>query len=561
MRKLTYLDGLFGLAFGVGLVFRFIGLGDAGLNNQEAEWALQALDISRGGSVVGSEAGVVLWSSALFHLLGGSNFLARLFPALIGAAVTLVPLFFRKLIGERTALWLAFGLAFDPLLVGVSRQVDGLSLAITFAGLAAGFWFWKKNLLFGIFLGLFIISGPSAWLGLVMLGVILLAGRLWGGKKGLPAGAEMTRPTNWKMILLGLGVSLLVGGTLLMQVPTGLSGTLGGLVVFLQSWGMNPAGQTSALIVFMALAGYLLMPLTLGIVEMIQSVQSRDGLGLRITTWVLCVVLVLVLYPSFEIRQFAWLSPFLWLLAARQLNRVEWTLWSGPKLFTSLVTLIMLIFLLINLNALVRSLEPGLRLAAIGVSVLIILLASILVWWGWSLYEARSGLQMGALVVLLILTLGSSWRSAGLNGKQNLEMINQAPAFVDEDLLTDSIGDMSEWNTGERGYLEVVNLGVPSAALDWALRDVVDYEKLNSNIPGENPGFIIANSDSYVGQTTPYTGQEFTLQETPIWSGLTAQQWIAWLMRRELPVSAETIILWARSDLFPGAVIDEAAGN
>jgi len=196
----------------------------------------------------------------------------------------------------------------------------------------------------------------------------------------------------------------------------------------------------------------------------------------------------------------------------------------------------------------------ALRISAIGVSLVIILLTGFLIWWGWSLTEARFGFGLGLLVILIGLTLTSAWRSTGINGKINLEMINLSPAFVDEDVLMKSISDLSEWNTGGGEFLEVVTVDVDSPALDWTLRNLKDYQKTNSIITGENPGMIITYLDTPIDQTELYTGQEFTIREIPVWDGLTGQQWLAWLMRREIPVNAETILLWAKSDLFPGAM-------
>jgi hypothetical protein len=554
--KLTFGDGFIWLAFAIGLGIRLAFLGLIPLNDTEAKWALQALEVSKGGSTVGAQAGAVLWSSVLFFIFGSGNVIARFFPAFLGSLVILTPLFFQDKLGKTTTAILAYGLALDPLMVGVSRQVDGLSMSIALAGLAFGFWFSRKSLPFGLSLGLFLLTGPSAWLGLLILAVIVCVNWLFFTEKSSISSVWKIR-FNWKMALLGFGISLFVGGTLFMLTPTGISGALDGLVTFLKSWKVVPTNQNSAAILVMAGAGYLMMPFVLGVTGMIQGIKRKDKCDLITTSMVLCVIFVLIIYPGFEIRQLAWLTPFLWVLTSRQIQRMPWTTWTGPAIMMGLITLVMLVFALMNLNTVSNLIGDNsnfiLRISAIGVSLVIILLSGLLVWWGWSLTEARFGLAVGLLVILIGLTLTSTWRSTGLNGKINYEMINQSPVFVDEDLIIQSIGDLSEWNTGEREFLDVVMVDVDSTALNWALRDLVNYQKTNSIIPGENPGIIIANPDSSIGQTELYTGQEFTIREVPVWNGLTGQQWIGWLLRRELPFNSEAILLWARSDLFPGA--------
>ena len=561
MRKLTFLDGFMGLAFLVALAIRLTGLGSIPLNDSEAKWAFQALELARGGSTVGAETGVILWSSLLFGLLGGSNFLARFIPAFIGSWIVFTPIFFQKKIGYVTTVIFSFGLALDPLLVGISRQVDGLSMSITLAFLAAGFWYWRKDLMFGLCLGIYLITGPSAWLGLTILGVIVLVNRIFLSEKKDNADLQKGILVHWKSIFLGLGISLFVFGTLLMFTPTGISGALEGLVAYWNSWKGNLENQYSAGMIIMAVLNYLLMPVLLGISGMIQGIRSKNKEDLKMTAWVLSTLLVLIIYPGFEIRHLAWISPLFWIIAARQISKISWKPRKGPSLLMGVVTLVMMVFILINFNTLVNSLEPGLRLSAIGISFLIILLTGFLVWWGWSFDEARFGFGLGVLIILMGLTFAGAWRSAGLNGKINLEMTNLSPAFVDSDLMDISIGDLSEWNTGEREFLDVVSLGVQSPAVDWMMRDLVNYQKVNSITAGENPDIIIAASDAVLGQTELYTGQEFTLREIPIWDGLTARQWIGWLMRRELMVNQETILLWVRSDLFPGTTSNKSTGE
>jgi hypothetical protein len=47
-----------------------------------------------------------------------------------------------------------------------------------------------------------------------------------------------------------------------------------------------------------------------------------------------------------------------------------------------------------------------------------------------------------------------------------------------------------------------------------------------------------------------YRGQDFAWRQTPLWNSALPQDWIRWVSLREMPKSGETIILWARDDLF-----------
>jgi hypothetical protein len=56
-----------------------------------------------------------------------------------------------------------------------------------------------------------------------------------------------------------------------------------------------------------------------------------------------------------------------------------------------------------------------------------------------------------------------------------------------------------------------------------------------------------------LGLPSAYRGQDFIWRQPPMWDGIQSPDWIRWLVYRQLPRETETIILWARDDLFPDA--------
>jgi hypothetical protein len=50
-----------------------------------------------------------------------------------------------------------------------------------------------------------------------------------------------------------------------------------------------------------------------------------------------------------------------------------------------------------------------------------------------------------------------------------------------------------------------------------------------------------------------YRGQDFIWRQTPQWNSTQNPDWLKWFVFRQLPMDNETIILWARDDLFPDA--------
>src|SRR5262245_3158439 len=140
MKPLRREAWLYLFAFLLALTVRVVKLGASPLTDLEAKWALQALGVTQGTQpVLGSEPAYVLLTSILFFLYGnGTNFLARLIPALTGTALVFVPLLFRSRLKPRPSLMLAFFLALDPGLVALSRQAGSPILALTFLLLGWG---------------------------------------------------------------------------------------------------------------------------------------------------------------------------------------------------------------------------------------------------------------------------------------------------------------------------------------------------------------------------------------------------------------------------------------
>ncbi len=140
MRRFRYEPALYCLAFILALALRLAKLGASPLSDIEAKWALQALGVAQGTQpALGSQPAYILLTTLLFYGLGaGTNFLARLVPALTGSALVLVPGLFQHRLKPRPAVLLAFLLAVEPGLVALSRQAGSGILAVTFVSSCVG---------------------------------------------------------------------------------------------------------------------------------------------------------------------------------------------------------------------------------------------------------------------------------------------------------------------------------------------------------------------------------------------------------------------------------------
>jgi hypothetical protein len=71
--------------------------------------------------------------------------------------------------------------------------------------------------------------------------------------------------------------------------------------------------------------------------------------------------------------------------------------------------------------------------------------------------------------------------------------------------------------------------------------------------PQTAPSILVTTLMNDPGLPSAYRGQDFIWRRTPQWDVVTTPEWIKWLVFRQLPAQDETIILWARDDLFPDA--------
>jgi hypothetical protein len=130
----------------------------------------------------------------------------------------------------------------------------------------------------------------------------------------------------------------------------------------------------------------------------------------------------------------------------------------------------------------------------------------------------------------------------------------------DQALTMKVLGDVSEWNTGRRDWLDLVVSGIDTPSLRWGLRNYANVNYIDQLPQGIQPSVVITpeSQGTNLGLASPYTGQALAWGHNVNWSLLSPGEWVRWLFYRSLPQqsgveSSQNIILWLRSDLFPGA--------
>jgi hypothetical protein len=515
---------------------------------------LQALGVAQGTHpALGSQPAYILLTSVLFFAYGGgTNFLARLLPALTGSALVLVPFLFQERLKPRPSLILAFFLALDPGLVAISRQAGSPILALTFLFLAWGLWENKRTRWAGVFAGLALLSGSSLWEGLFALALT------WVIRQGMEHGQQMESTEHpvrneWLTSLWFAIGTIILGGSLFFLSPNGLSAWLSSLPEYIRGW-VQPSGTSTGMILF-SLVAYQPLALILGVIAMVRGWIYRSRRAVILSLWMLVTLLLVLFYPAHQVSDLVWMLIPLWSLTALELARNVGVHPEerGEVLGVAGLSVLILVFMGLDFLSLLQTtsasdqatLRTWLLLGAFFLLVISVLLVAV----GWSLRSARLGAVWGLVGVFGMYSFGAMTGAAGLRVSPSAELWSSGSSVDESDLLLTTVSQTSDWSDKNINSQSVTIAGIHSPALQWLLRghtmDMVDALDVSAS-----PPIVITTNQNDPKLAAGYRGQSFVWRQSPLWDQAQLIDWMNWLAYRQMPQNSETIIVWVRDDLF-----------
>jgi hypothetical protein len=555
-RKIAPDSVIFGIIFALGLFVRLLNLGVPPLSDFEASWALQSWAAVNGEEVhIGPNPGYFTLTTFLFSLLGSSNALARFWPALVGSLLVCVPFGFRRLLGREVAILMALGLALDPGLVAVSRIAGGPMMALGFFMISLVFLFHRHALWAGIFAGLSLISGSSFYLGFVgFLAAWWIARRLGFAPVTLNLNSEReSQPSDtspaYRLSALAIpaAVTVFLASTLFARFPAGLGALGSSLAAFFTGW-----IQTPTVPIFQpSLAVIFYQPLAL-IFALIAAVRAWIGGKSReqwLSIWLLAALILTVFYSQRSVFDAIWAIVPLWALASLELGRYIRIPDLPLPAFgqAGLLFVLGVIFWLVSTSSGLGELT---WLVLLAVPVLAAL-TTVFVGLGWSWDSARTGAAWGVGLLLGLYTLSAAFGTAQRGQNSPAEFWYPPPGTGQAALLRETLAELALVDHGREDWIEVVSL-VDSPSLKWLLRDIREVTYVSILDPGILPAVIFTpGNGTDLSQTMSYQGQDFNWSSRPAWAGpLPAALW-DWITARIAPIKTDSIVMWARSDLFP----------
>ncbi|UYN88976.1 MAG: hypothetical protein KIT08_07715 [Anaerolineales bacterium] len=533
----------------VAALLRFNNLGGLPLNEHEAAAALPAYTLAQTGqAALGAQPAYLLLTTLVFSVIPSSEFAARLWPALFGLALVVLPYFWREVLGRRAALVLALGLALDPGLVAVSRLAGGQMLALSAFALALTAWRAKRHVLAGAMTGLALLGAPSVYIG------IFAAMLVWA----FFASPARLAADTWRPAALATAAVLVLGSTLFLRVPAGLGSIAAPLAAFFSGW-VQPSG-VSALKLLFALVGYGLPALIFGLWGTALAWRDKDAVGRLLSLFAALALAIALVYPGRQVADLLWVLVPLWALAAQAIARYlfvpqeeQTAAWGQAVLLSVLLCFLILSLVRIPSNEAIPELARSYMYVAAGVVALGVV-ASLLIGLGWSAQAAIHGLVWALGLFFALFALAGATRFANPAAARGADLWAPGPAAGQFDLLQDSLTDLSNYASGQPGTLSV-DLRVDSAALAWLVRELPA-----ASAAGSAPLIITRANDAEPAEASAYRGQSFLLGSTPGWQHAPASP-VSWLLYRIAPQTHEHIILWAASDLFPQDLATNSSGD
>jgi hypothetical protein len=607
---------LYGVALVIGIWLRLWYLGSQPLSPWEASNSWPAWLMANGLSVTDAPTP----TSALYYGLqwflfwagvnsdGGARFVS----VIAGAALIVLPWWWRGFLGRRVALLFSFLVAIDSWLLGFSRLADGAVVSLTLGMLTLVAMSqvvqhpqqvtWKR--IATISAGLLLVSGPMGW---NLIPVVLWWGWLLYG--GLSTAGLLQR--QW---LIWVGGAAIVGATFLFARLDGLAWVASGVSIWLSQFD----GRSAGALLPMVTGGYdlwwpwlrlwvdaaPLLPLGIGglialaiLVRRIEAEEPSLRLLLHLCMGWLLWGLILSLLPGRSPLALPMLGLPLMILTAYALDSLlanvptdlDWRE-AGAVVLTITILLVSGMFWLAALLA-TRSYDPVFAQAAL---VIFGLAVAILVAFGlWANRRDAAWVAASLLAALLLVIYArSSW-------KLNFGSVVSEPAGWQSTMAHPEVrllaGDMETLSSHRSGdpYQLPVQVQVapyvtrddqtvparPDPVVGWELRNMRNLTWVTSPSVAEetNPLPLVVTPASGDGETPQldlpdnYAGSRYHVDTWWLPSTLTVasadpqvegesnwarlwtaavQPWWRWFVYREptLPPQNRDLILWAPLD-------------
>lgn len=545
----------------VAITFRLVNLNTVSLTNEEARSALCALDTDRQGCGDVSTL-YTFFTRSIFTIFGDTNFSARVFPALIGSLIVLIPCLLQPLIEKRVGIVLAVCLALDPILIQTSRTAGGPMLGIIFILFTLVFLLkrdWRTALMIAVF-GL--LSGSTFWIGSIILGLaygmtwLLMRKEYQQNENSSELHKKSSNPVKERNIVLFMILLWIAICTNLLTDPAAILSPLQSLLAIFPSAPNANTDNTLAtdvrMVVFLLYSFFAVFFCIAGI---FRGKPEQNRRNLFLILWII-FGLVIFLIPQFSFQQAAWICIPLWVFAAESMLAVwqntikNWKKNAIPILI-GVVILVFLSFQIIRLHYLLAvGLDFTRNIALLTAPIILCILFILLYAYGWSAQSAVQVVSTLFLLCTVFTLLQNANHAADISGTYEYELVRDGSYSKNEDILLTEMESYRRENDLQPENMSIaLSMDGRTESLEWMLRDYsVDVIGNISGVPENKYDVFILNGNT-VQSFDSHESEILFLSSDVAWvqkdfSGFLPDQILEWLIYRTADVQGRSFIVW-----------------
>lgn len=574
-QRLTIADGLLLLIVVMAGVIRLTGLGHLPLSPEEAKAALNVWSLWHPNANVANVSSPAYFTltTLLTQILGYSDVVMRLVPALFGTGFVLLPWLIRQRLGKVGTLVTSLLLAVSPLGVSTARMANGDSIALFALLLFFAGWLryedstgatgteegdirWFYVIMGAVALGL--TSSRLFYGGLVTL---LLAWRLnLAVEPSLLNLYDETWPRRdvWqKTAVFGLVVFLALASLFLWYLPE-----LGGVATLLGSWlkafTLQKGSIQDWLHPFLALIQYESVIATVGLFTMVWALWQNKALANFALFWIGSLV-VLMLLQRQDLGNVLLITLPGYLLLGVLAESAMTDLRDSLSWLFAAGLLLMIALIFVNVARFSRVIAYDVQdLSNVWLALFAFAFTTVTIYFLWT-WDQRATYQGTVIALVAFFTFyqwGSAWWLGHAAANDVRERWVTTPA-TDDDLpmLITTIRQVSDQASGDEFDAEVFS-GVDTPVLRWYLRDF-PHLHIGQEVPlSAQTGIIISSDQADPILGSDYFGSDFGLLRTGVQPEslssptptLDTLRW--WLFHEShAQVTEERVVLWIRTDL------------
>lgn len=276
---------------------------------------------------------------------------------------------------------------------------------------------------------------------------------------------------------------------------------------------------------------------------------------MSLSIWLLVALLLALFYPFHQVSDLVWMLIPLWALASLELAQAVNILPHERRQVIGVAGLSVFILFFVWLQFLYistlpfPSAEASDRIWLLFGSLLLLIICVLLVAMGWSTRAARFGATWGVAVALGIYSFGAMLGAANIRVMLGQEMWTADKTPAQAALLLSTTNDLSDWSLDNINAQPITIVGIDSPALQWLLRGH-SLSMVSALDASASPPFVITSNQNNPTLAAAYRGESFVWRQGALWDNAAASDWMNWLAYHQMPQSTETIIFWARNDLF-----------